>query len=162
MDKQSTADKQNLKLVALDGEDVGALSTNLQDAVLKIGDLVFQPRAKRFLAVVNRFDWAHAAAIDGKAPGAFYQRRQAVLRFEKVEAARLHAIDRANPAGVLSLLAVTFEATAAPAGQVTLHFAGGGAVRLDVECIEAELRDLGPVFRTKNRPRHDEADGGSS
>ncbi len=55
---------------------------------------------------------------------------------------------------MLSLLAVGFEAGATPAGHVLLHFAGGGAIRLDVECIEGELRDLGPTWQTRHRPDH--------
>jgi hypothetical protein len=39
---------------------------------------------------------------------------------------------------------------------VTLAFAGGGAVRLNVECIEAELRDLGPAWEAKGKPQHPE------
>ena len=52
-------------------------------------------------------------------------------------------------------LAVTFEPTDAPAGQVLLTFAGGGRVRLDAECLEARLRDLGGVWAAKAQPKHD-------
>ena len=50
------------------------------------------------------------------------------------------------PAGedaVLNLLSVEFTPTDEPAGTVTLYFSGGGALRLDVECLECELTDLG-------------------
>ena len=56
-----------------------------------------------------------------------------------------------NPAGkdaVLNLLAVEFAETEAPAGVVTLIFSGGAALRLEVECLEAELADLGPTWTT--------------
>ncbi len=55
------------------------------------------------------------------------------------------------PAGedaVLNLLSVEFTQTDEPAGIVTLHFSGGGALRLEVECLEAELADLGPTWTT--------------
>ena len=55
---------------------------------------------------------------------------------------------------VLELLAVDFEATDDVAGYITLFFAGGGAIRLQVDCIEAELRDLGPVWKTRSKPEH--------
>jgi hypothetical protein len=41
---------------------------------------------------------------------------------------------------------------------VVLHFANGGAIRLEVECIEAELKDLGAVWRAKSRPQHPDDD----
>ncbi len=43
---------------------------------------------------------------------------------------------------VAELLALTYEEDNPPGGYITLYFAGGGAVRLEVECIEAELHDL--------------------
>ena len=47
---------------------------------------------------------------------------------------------------VLSLLAVRFEPDEAPAGKVTLTFSGDASIQLKVECIEAELKDLGPAW----------------
>ena len=58
---------------------------------------------------------------------------------------------------VLNLLAVEFSPTDSPAGHVTLTFSGGIAVRLDVECLEVELADLGPVWATAACPAHVEA-----
>ncbi|MEC9245508.1 MAG: DUF2948 family protein, partial [Pseudomonadota bacterium] len=37
-----------LKLVALDDVDLGILSAHLQDAVVKVGDLAFEPSNRRF------------------------------------------------------------------------------------------------------------------
>jgi hypothetical protein len=62
-----------------------------------------------------------------------------------------------SPAGkdaVLNLLAVEFSETDAPAGVVTLTFSGGPTLRLDVECLEAELADLGPSWTTAACPVH--------
>ena len=55
---------------------------------------------------------------------------------------------------VLSLLAVQFEQGTAPGGYINLIFSGDAAVRLEVECIEAELKDLGPAWRARSKPRH--------
>jgi hypothetical protein len=35
-----------------------------------------------------------------------------------------------------------------------LNFSGGGAIRLEVECIEAELSDLGAAWSTRRKPQH--------
>jgi len=37
---------------------------------------------------------------------------------------------------------------------VRLTFSGGGALRLDVECLECELADLGPEWATAACPAH--------
>ena len=143
----------DLKLIALDAEDLSVISAHLQDAVLQVGDLAYLPREKRFAAVANRFDWVEAFN-DGSENPESYARRQAALRFERVLSAKLHGIDLGNKSAVLSLLAIGFEVREAPAGEVTLHFADGAAIRLTVECIEAELKDLGPVWQAKSKPNH--------
>ena len=145
-----------LKLIALDAEDLSVLSANLQDAVLRVADVAYLPREKRFAAIANRFDWATAEQGQGT-----YARRRAAVRFERVLGAQLHDIDLANREAVLALLAISFEPTEAPEGpegHVTLHFADGAAIRLHVECIEAELKDLGPVWHAKSKPRHPDED----
>ena len=78
----------DLKLIALDADDLAIISAHLQDAVLKMGDVAFLPREKRFAAVVNRFDWMHAIE-NGGAKGKRYARRRAALRFERVLGAQV-------------------------------------------------------------------------
>jgi hypothetical protein len=138
-----------LKLIALDADDLAVLSAHLQDAVIQVADIAYLPKERRFAAIGNRFDWMAAA---GSAEG--YARRRAAVRFERVLAAQVQAVDLKNKGLVLSLLAVTFEPTVAPEGHVTLHFADGGAIRLHVECVEAELKDLGPVWQVEFKPQH--------
>jgi hypothetical protein len=145
----------DLKLIALDEEDLAIISAHLQDAVMKVGDLVFLPREKRFAAVANRFDWVDALKREA-VEDHHYARRRAALRFERVLKAQVHHIDLKNTSAVTSLLAVSFEPLDPPSGQVILQFADGGAIRLTVECIEAELRDLGPAWEAKSKPQHPE------
>ena len=141
-----------LKLIALDPADLLVISTNLQDAVLKVGDMAYLPAQSRFAAVLNRFDWSRTVeAGDGG-----FERRQCALRFEHVLSAQLSGIDLAAKSAVLELLAIQFDARAAddPGGSLTLIFAGKAAIRLDVECIEAELQDLGARWSTTSKPAH--------
>jgi hypothetical protein len=112
-----------LKLIALDAEDSWpVLSANLQDAVLRVADVAYLPREKRFAAIANRFDWAGATDRHGhlRAP-------PLAMRFERVLGAQLHGIDLANKGTVLALLAISFEPAEAPEGHVILHFADGAA-----------------------------------
>lgn len=138
-----------LKFVALDEEDLEIVSAHLQDAVTKTGDVIWLPREKRIVLGVNRFDWESAVA---KPP--VYRRRRAALRFERVLSCQYRGIDLANPEQVLNLLAVEFSESDAPAGQITLTFSGGGALRLEAECLEGELADLGPEWTCANCPDH--------
>lgn len=146
-----------LKLIAFDADDLAVISAHLQDAVLRVGDIAYLPRERRFAAILNRFDWPEALDGAGRKREA-YTRRRAGLRFERVLGAKLMGIDLERKDTVLELLALSFEPAEAPGGSVTLRFAGASAVRLEVECIEAELKDLGPVWRATSMPSHPDDD----
>jgi hypothetical protein len=137
-----------LKLVALDRDDVEIISTHLQDSVLKVADIRWRPGENRLVLAVNRFDW-EAAHENGPA-----YRRRAVLRFDRVLNLKCRNVDPRHGAAVLNLLAVEFVETDPPAGVVTLVFSGGAALRLEVECLEVELADLGPVWAAAACPSH--------
>lgn len=148
-----------LKLIALDAEDLRVISAHLQDAVGRTGDIAYQPAWRRFALVLNRFDWTTTASETAKSPRSgrtkeTYTRRQTALRFEKVNKVRSTGIDRSREQDVLSLLAVGFDEGETPSGTVTLYFSGGPQIALEVECIEAELRDLSAAWATNNLPEH--------
>ena len=148
--------KPELKLLALDQEDLTVLSVHLQDAVVRVADMAYLKSEQRFAAVINRFDWEVAQTGGRKQPA--FSRRRAGLRFERVLSAQISKIDLTSKDSVLSLLAVQFEVKDEPEGFVTLHFSGGGAIRLHVECIEAELKDLGAAWAAVNKPVHGDDD----
>jgi hypothetical protein len=140
---------KDLKLIALDPEDLRILSCHLQDAVIRVEDMAYIKNEMRFAALASRFDWECATSSTHE-----FQRRRSGVRFERVSGAQVQDIDLKQKDAVLSLLAITFEPAELPSGTLTLHFAGGGAVRLLVECIEAELRDLGAAWSTQVKPQH--------
>lgn len=147
----------DVKLIALDAEDLGVLSANLQDAIVRVGDMAYLPRERRFALVCNRFDGIELPA-PSRRRSPRYVRRRAGLRFERVLGAQVSGIDLADKSRFLNLLSATWEplAEGAPDGYVMLIFAGDAALRLHVECIEAELRDLGAAWQTARRPQHDD------
>ena len=143
---------ENLKLIALDREDIEVVSAHLQDAVVKAADIRWRPAEKRLVIALNRFDWE---AAHGTVPE--FRRRRAALRFERVTACKCRnciAVEAVQADRVLNLLAVVFEGTDYPGGVVTLTFSGGATLRLEVECLEAELADLGPSWVTECCPAH--------
>ncbi len=138
-----------LKFVVLDEEDLEVVSTHLQDAVVKVADVLWRPAEKRLVVALNRFDWEGAQSASPE-----YRRRRSALRFERALSCKCRNVDQAAKDGVLNLLAVEFAETEAPSGVVTLIFSGGAALRLEVECLEAELADLGPMWTTAACPAH--------
>ena len=140
-----------LKLVALDKDDIEVVSAHVQDAMVKVADIFWQPREHRFVMALNRFDWM--SAVEAR-PDADYRRCRTALRFERVSACKCRNLDQTDKDARLNLLAVEFAESDAPAGVVTLFFSGGGVIRLDVECLEAELADLGEVAAAALCPDH--------
>jgi hypothetical protein len=141
------SDPDLLRLIALDDEDLQVLSAHLQDAVVKVEDIKWLPRQKRLVLCLNRFAWE--AAVQGS-----HQRRRAALHFERVEKCQCNGLDPRAKDGVLSLLAIQFKETESPSGEVLLLFSGEGTLKLQVECLEAQLCDLGPAWSTPLVPRH--------
>jgi hypothetical protein len=145
----------SVRLMALDSEDLDVLAAHMQDAVLKEGDLQYDTKARQFALVANRFVWEEA---EGRRQRSF-ERRRAAMHFDRVLSVRSRGIRRNDPEQVLSLLTVQFlaeEGMDAPSGVIELIFAEDVSVRLEVECIEVQLADLGPAWETRRRPKHPE------
>ena len=144
---------EELKLVALDKDDIEVVSAHVQDARVRVGEILWQPHDHRFIMPLNRFDWMTAvdARSDSKAD---YRRCRTALRFERVRDCKCRGIDPSSRNAELNLLAVEFAERDTPSGTITMTFSGGGVIRLDVECLEAELRDLGEVFAADLCPDH--------
>jgi hypothetical protein len=143
-----------LKLIALDRDDIEVVSAHVQDALVRVADVFWQPREHRFVMALNRFDWIAATDAKGDSSRADYRRCRTALRFERVLNCKYRNLDQSNKDARLNLLAVEFVQRDAPAGVVTMTFSGGGVIRLEVECLEAELADLGEIFTTDACPNH--------
>jgi hypothetical protein len=128
-----------LKLIALDPDDLAVISTHVQDARVQTSDIVWRQGDKRLVIGLNRLDWEQA--LHGETEP---RRLVSALRFDRVLACKSRNIDLAAPDKVLDLVGIEFHAQDAPGGSALLLFAHGGAIRLDVECLECELTDLGP------------------
>jgi hypothetical protein len=129
----------SLKLIALDPDDLAVISTHVQDARVQIADIVWRQGEKRLVIGMDRLDWEQTLAGEA-AP----RRLLAALRFDRVLSCKSRNIDLSEPQRVLELVGIEFHPGEAPGGSALLVFAQGGALRLDVECLECELTDLGP------------------
>jgi hypothetical protein len=87
---------------------------------------------------IDRLDWEQTLS-GGTEP----RRSIAALRFDRVLACKSRNIDLAQPEAVLELVGIEFHPGEAPGGSALLLFSHGEALRLDVECLECELTDLG-------------------
>ncbi|NKB58720.1 MAG: DUF2948 family protein [Alphaproteobacteria bacterium] len=142
-----TANKP-LKLRARDAEDLSVISAALQDALVPLGDMTHLPDEKTFMMVVNRFRW------EGQGEDSHAERVHAGLRFDAVRRVQYRGIDRKDHSQFLSVLAVAFDAKDEKDGIVVMHFADGGAIRLEVGGLYCILADLGQPWPTQWTPEH--------
>ncbi len=140
-----------LTLAAEDDEDLEIISARLQDAVAPLKEIVWLPKARRFVALFSRFVW------EEKRKNANLRVRS-LLHFDDVLSVQAKQIKMGAPEAVVSLLAIEFAPKGGedPGGVVTLVFSGGGAIKLEVECIAAGLTDVGGEWAARGRPVHDE------
>lgn len=140
----------DLKLLALDDEDLEVISAHVQDAVIRVADMGYARGDRRFALLMNRFDW-ESGGDHRRDKG---KRKRAALHFDGVQSVVTAGFDPNAHDGVLELLAIVFMPIDGPAGIVELSFAGGGTVRLGVECLEARLQDLGATWAAAAKPAH--------
>jgi len=136
-----------LRLAAADAEDLEILSARLQDAAGKLKNFIWLPKKRRFAVVLNRLQWEEG----GKT------RVRAGLHFDGVLKVQSSKVKLGAGEAVVSLLALRFEPAGGddPGGVVEIVLAGGGAFRLTVECIDAELADMTEAWAARGTPDHE-------
>jgi hypothetical protein len=139
---EALAPMEPLRLLAEDAVDLQIISAALQDAIMRPVDIRWEKEARRLTIVLSRFCWECGGT-----------RVMAAMQFGDVEAVKSRRLPRL-PESALELLALDFEPTEAPGGRVILMFAGGGDLRIDVECLDAVLTDLSDRWPARMAPTH--------
>ena len=142
------AENKPLRLLAQDADDLGVLSAALQDAVAKIGDIRWDAQSRALTIACNRFRWEEAKGNKG-------ERVRSALQFGDVAGVQARNLRRDAKGAVVSLMSIGFEpAEEAPAGIVVLTFAGGGDMRVSVDCLDVALADVSDPWATPRTPGH--------
>ena len=141
-----------LKLMAEDTADLEIIAAAAQDALVRVGDVSYDKKARRFALLISRFRWEEAQE---KGP---FERVRAALSFESVLNVKSRKLRLDAPDALASVLSVVFTPAAEPpGGEVRLVLAGGGEIALEVECLDALLMDVGATWQTPRRPDHEKA-----
>jgi hypothetical protein len=135
-----------LKLLAQDAEDLAVVSAALQDAVAKIGDIRWDASARTLTLACNRFRWESGARKG--------ERIRSALQLGDVTGVQARKLRRDAKGAVVELLSVAFEPGEAPGGAVLLTFAGGGDLRVTVDCLDVILADVSEPWSTPRKPGH--------
>jgi hypothetical protein len=142
---------KGLRLRAADAEDLAVISACLQDALVSVRDLAYDPAARTFVLVANRFRW-ESRDTDAREDAPF-ERILCGVAFDDIDGVAYRGFHRSEEDRILSLLAIQ-AASCPPGATVELDFAGGAAIRLAVAAISAEVRAFGEAWPTAWRPGH--------
>ncbi|MFO1083074.1 MAG: DUF2948 family protein [Reyranellaceae bacterium] len=134
-----------LKLTALDADDLAVVSAAVQDSLVAVRDCAYFKDERRFVLLLNRFCWEADATVD-----VAYWRTHSALVFNEVTAVRHHDVPLGEPDRVLELLSVVRENDRS----VTLRFAAGRAIRLEIGRLACHLGDVGEPWATPWKPAH--------
>lgn len=129
-----------LSLKAFDAESLSVISALAQDAVFPVSEIAWRRSERRFALLLNRFRWEDRAVAERR--GRPYERVQSVLAFGDVTRVASQGVDREDADTILSLLSIEFEPGEDGTGRIILTLAGDGAIALDVECLDAALKDV--------------------
>jgi len=133
-----------LRLLAQDADDLAIISAAMQDAVAKVGDITFEPKARLLTIAFNRYCWESGGN----------ERVRSALQLGGVMKLQARKLRRGARDAVIEVLAVTFDAAEPPGGLITISCAGGGDLRATVECVDAVLADVSKPWPTARAPAH--------
>jgi len=134
-----------LRLLAEDAEDLAVIAAALQDAVGKIGDILYEPATRQLTLAFNRYRW--------EAKGG--ERVRSAIQLGSVLKVQARNLRRGAKDAVVELLNIAFEPGEAPGGAVVFTFAGGGDLRAEVECLDVVLADVSAPWPTPRTPKHE-------
>jgi len=138
-----------LRLLAQEAEDLQIISAALQDGIAHIGDIRYEPAARRLTMLFNRFRWE----VEEGAPG---ERVYAALQLGDVGRVQHRGLSSEDKGALVCCLAMDFEPAEAPGGAVLLLFSGGHEMRIEVECVDAVLADVSDPWEAAQAPDHPE------
>ena len=133
-----------LRLKAHEEDDIVVISSALQDAILKVGELNYSKTDRHLTLRVSRYQHEGAPA-----------RVLCGVRIDGILSLKSRGINRSDPDALMVLLSVNFTKDGTPpGGYLSLNFAGGGELLAKVEALDIMLVDMSEPRPTQRRPLH--------
>jgi len=143
-------EKNNLKLMVRNREDLKVISAYSQDSIVAIKDITFLKKNRIFIMIINRFMWEDIERGINRQS----KRIKCVLKFEGILKVKSKKINQKNKDKRLECLAIECNEILNKNNEIFFFFAGGGIITLVSESIEAVMHDLGKPWNVKHTPKH--------
>ena len=146
----SKDEKNKLKLIGKNQEDLKVISAYSQDSIVAVKDIIFLEKNKIFVMMINRFMWEDiekGAHKQGK-------RIRCAIKFEGILKVKSKKINQKNKNKRLECLAIECNEVLSKNYEINFFFAGGSIITLISESIEVVMNDLGESWNVKHIPKH--------
>ena len=153
IDKKENIYKK-LSLGAQNEEDLVVIATLCQDSIIKVANIKWAKNAKRFYLLINRFCWELNDLSKKKASNMF--RINSIMSFNNVLSAKSVGIQQNNISDITSLLTLNYNFFTFEKQAINLIFSGNSQIILNIECIDAFLKDISEPFEStaSELPKH--------
>lgn len=141
-------DEQNyrkLNLAAQNEEDLVVFATLCQDSIIKIANIKWAKKSKRFYILITRLCW-ELNYLEKKE--AFLKRVNSILIFDNVLSVKSKGILQSKSNMVTSLLTFEYNFLCFEKQSIDLIFSGDAQITLNIECIDAFLKDVSKPFES--------------
>ena len=146
----SVDEKNNLKLIGKNQEDLKIISAYSQDSVVAVKDITFLKKNRIFVMITNRFMWEDIE----KGINRQSKRIRSALKFEGVLKVKSKKINQKNKNKLLECLTIEYNEILGKNNEINFFFAGGGVITLISESIEVAMHDLGKPWNVRHIPKH--------
>lgn len=137
-----------LRLLARDEEDLTVVAAHLQDALLPLMSMVFQPNDGTFTILANRFCWEHPAVDHEGEP--MYHRIHSGICFRNVEGIHYQGFHRKKSPEILSLLTLMAD----KGNGIHLVCSQAHHIRIKTKDVHCHLGDIHHPWPTRKKPTH--------
>ena len=146
----SEHEKNNLKLIGKNQEDLKVISAYSQDSIVTVKDIIFLEKNKIFVMIINRFMWEDIEKGTHKQS----KRIRCAIKLEGILKVKSKKINQKNKNKRLECLAIKSNQLLGKNYEINFFFAGGAAITLITETIEVAMHDLGAPWNVKHAPEH--------
>ena len=137
---------KKINLKAQNEEDLVIFSTLCQDSIIKISNIKWAKKSKRFYILITRLCWELNQF--SKKKDTFLKRVNSILIFDNVLSVKSKGIRQSKPNMITSLLTFEYKFLCFEKQSIDLIFSGDAQITIDVECIEAFLKDVSDPFES--------------
>ena len=146
----SEDEKNNLKLIGRNQEDLKVISAYTQDSIVAVKDITFLKKNRIFIMIMNRFMWEDIERGINRQS----KRIKCALKFEGILKVKSKKINQKNKNKRLECLTIECNEILGKNNEIIFFFAGGGIITLIAESIEVAIHDLGKPWNVKHIPKH--------